>query len=600
MQNKNALRLKLFNSVLSEQSNSDHKFLPEYGVYVPGDAVYAVDEIKTHLSQLKLSGQDLNKTFYKSWEKIQNSSRLQLAIDQIMHCMSTYGTNHEGEAYIPDGVLEIPGLKLKFSVIDTLSQDEVITKCLDLLCSGIALTEDTLKETFVILESFGYKFTGEEGIRNKEANILIADKYQIYPKSPEEFLRYVLFKTTESTSLVKSKEIIAKIKASRTDVSKMFKEFGETNLAPVFNRFKPLFLAFKSAHDNNSKVINKISKLSKTLHKPMLSNPVNQVTFIKLVSEDTHWLNNATVYALFKALSACYSRMKGQDTFAYRIRNGKSWFAENAVNVEVCTHNYNFILFHLKTRIKGEGKTVFIPNNVVYALPTSEKLFVGNIPTGTKFLGERLAAGIYWENSWGAVDLDLSGLNIGGKIGWNADYHDDDRGLTYSGDLQDAPEGAVEYLHVDGGSDFSPTLVMNNVYNGDDNSEYKIIVGEGPDVTRAYMMDPNNLIAEVKTASVQNNTVLGMIIPEQNGLDAFVLLNFGAGNARVSGSSKVSMTATKALYQQWNNPLSLAGVLIDLGFDVLREKPDENKAITVDFNLEIDKLSKSTFIDLFK
>jgi hypothetical protein len=28
---------------------------------------------------------------------------------------------------------------------------------------------------------------------------------------------------------------------------------------------------------------------------------------------------------LFKALSACYSRMYGQDTFVYRIRNGKSW-----------------------------------------------------------------------------------------------------------------------------------------------------------------------------------------------------------------------------------------------------------------------------------
>jgi len=39
--------------------------------------------------------------------------------------------------------------------------------------------------------------------------------------------------------------------------------------AEIFNRFKPLFLAFKT---KCPKTINKISKLSKTYHKPLVSN----------------------------------------------------------------------------------------------------------------------------------------------------------------------------------------------------------------------------------------------------------------------------------------------------------------------------------------
>ena len=63
-------------------------------------------------------------------------------------------------------------------------------------------------------------------------------------------------------------------------------------------------------------------------------------------------------------------------------------------------------------------------------------------------MGEKLAAGIYWEDKWGANDLDLSGLNISGKIGWNSDYYNENRSIIYSGDLTEAANGAVEYLHI--------------------------------------------------------------------------------------------------------------------------------------------------------
>ena len=595
----NLLALKLFNSVLAQDTEAKDTFVSKFGVFIPSQAVYAKYEILNHLRNLKLSGQDLNKTFYKSWAKVQNSDRLELFIDQILHYMSTYGTNFEGEVYIPDQVLDVPDLKITVYTIGAMTADTLIEKSLDVLRSGIALKEETLGCIFDLLESLDYSFTGKEGVRNKEALVMMADLFNIYPESPEEFLRYAVYKATNSTSLVKSDEVKNEINSSRIDVSDLFKQYGRTKLSTIFNRFKPLFLAFKQANPNNRSVINKIAKLSKENHKPMVSNPLNQVTYMVLGDNDLHWLENATNFALFKALSACYARMNGQDSFVYRVRNGRSWTKENTSNIEVCEKNFKTIMKFLKERINGEGKTVFIPSDVVYALPTSEKMFVGNIPTGTKFLGEKLAAGMYWEDSWGARDLDLSGLNIAGKVGWNASFYDYGNRLTYSGDETSAPNGAVEYLYATNGVEDNPTLAMMNVYSGSSDAGYKIIIGKGDNVNYNYMMNPNNVMVDVKTECVQKQMILGMFIPEDNNLTSFVLLNFGAGSANVSGNNHVSKIATKALYQQWKNALTLNTVLEEVGFTIVDENTEKNEGLTIDFNLEVDKLTKSTFVDLF-
>ena len=593
---KNQISLKLFNTVVSKE-NSTPQFISSHGVFVDSSASWAISDIKSHLKSLKLNGTELNKTFHKSWQKVQTSTRLDLAIEQIFHYLSTYGSNFESEMYLPNEVLNIPDLKLRISIITGISKDDMITKCLDILCSGIALKEDTLKEVFCLLEELKYNFTGNEGIQNKEANIILAQKFQIFPSSPEEFLRYIVFTCTESTSLVKSKEVIQQIEESKKDVSKDLISYGANKLGSIFNRFKPLFLALKKSNNKNKSIINKISKRSKTMHKPMPQNALNLVTQRKLEDKDTHWLDNATIYALFKSLSACHTRKEGQSTFVYRIRNGKSWVAKKAVSVSTCEHNYSFIINYLKSRIKGENKTVFIPEDIIYALPTSEKLFVGNIPTGTKFLGKELAAGIYWENSWGARDLDLTGLNISGKIGWNASYNQQDQDLTFSGDITNAENGAVEFLRAGSNNNISPTLVMNNVYSGEKDAGYKIVIGKGSDVDRDFMMNPNKVMAEIRTESVQKNTVLGLFMQECDEIRSFTLLNFGAGNAHVSGESEVSVMATKALYEQWKNPLSLNDVLIECGYNVISTKNDET---VLDFNLEFDTITKSTFIDLFQ
>ena len=192
-----------------------------------------------------------------------------------------------------------------------------------------------------------YQFTGKEGIKNKEAVIKIADLYGVIPNDFMGFFRYVLYRSTGSALIIKNKETIEAIKQSSYNPSAQFRKFGLKKLAQNFNRFRPLFLAYK---EHCPKTINKISKLSKMYHVPMVMNALNEATQRLLSKKDLHWLDNATPYALFKALSACHTRMHGQTAFVYRIRNGKSWTAEN-FPTQVNRQNFDFIINYLKKRI---------------------------------------------------------------------------------------------------------------------------------------------------------------------------------------------------------------------------------------------------------
>lgn len=580
--------LKLFNAVVARES-SERAFVSEKGYVIDSGALWAKNEILQFLKKENLDGYGLNKTFHKSWKTILNSSREKLWMEQIRHYISTYGSDFQDTIYIPNEVLDVPDVKLSFKYIKAYSKDEMISKCLQLLQSGMALKEETIDDLLAVLvDELQYEFDGSENIRNKEAIVKIADMYGVLPSDNMEFFRYIIYRATGDTLLIKSNEVIDEISRSKYNPAVPFEQFGLEKIAEIFNRFKPLFLAFKN---KCPKTINKIAKLSKTHHQPMVQNPLNLVTSVILSDSDQHWLDRATPFALFKALSACHNRMAGQYAFTYRVRNGKSFVKTGKVSGAVWP-NYEFLFKYMKERFDLTGKTFFLPEDVEYALPTSEKMYVGNLPTGSKFYGTALAVGVYWENEWGAHDLDLSGLNIGGKIGWNAQYKMGDGHLLYSGDMTDAPNGAVEYLYAQGGLS-APTLIQNNVYSGAGNCEYKIIVGRGDQVDYNYMMNPNNLFLEARCQSVQRQTILGMMIPEMD-RQCFVVLNMGAGETRVSGNSEVSQKATKALYQQWSNPLSFRELVIELGGEIVK---DSSQA---DYDFSLDKLQKDSFTKVFE
>lgn len=579
--------LKLFNAVIATPS-LEKPFVCEDGFIIEPNALWARNKIIDYYLREKLNGNDLNKTFHKSWEKIKTSTRWELFVEQILHYMSTYGTDFQGEIYLPDEVVNVPDVKVVFKVIKGYSKKEMTEKCLGLLKSGAALKEETIGDLLSILtDELGYKFTGKEGIKNKEAVIKIADMYGVVPQDTMEFFRYVIYRSTGKSLLIKNPGTVELIKKSTYNPSVQFEQFGLERLAEIFNRFKPLFLAFKG---KCPKTINKIAKLSKTLHKPLVSNPLNLATCRVLTDADTHWLDNATPYALFKALSGCYTRMNGQDSFVYRIRNGKSWTREKMTS-SVNERNFEFLLTYLKGRFNFEGKKFFLPKNVDFALPTSEKMFVGNFPTGTRFSGKKMAVGMYWRNEWGANDIDLHGLNLSGHVGWNSSYNQGDGALMYSGDITNAPDGAVEYLYAGKGLK-DPTLLQINIFRGSDTCSYKIIVGKGDKMSREYMMNPNNLFMEVKVESIQKQNVLGLFLPKGD-KQTFVLLNFGSGSTRVSSKNNITEIANKALRQQWDNAYTFNSLIQSLGGELAETRED------ADFDFSLDTLEKDSFIKVF-
>ena len=583
--------LKLFNAVLAKKSSSK-RHVSERGYVIEPGAVWAKDAIISFYKKEALDGHDLNQTFHKSWKVIKESARGELMVHQILHYLSTYGTDFQGDIYIPDEIVKVPGVKIAFKVVRAYTKEQLTAKALGMLQSGMALQDETINDLLKFLvKDLGYAFTGKEGIRNKEAIVILADLYGVIPDDFMGFFRYILFRSTGSALIIKNGKMIADIKASTYNPELQFVKFGLDRLAANFNRFKPLFLAYKS---KCPKIINEISRLAKIKHVPMVANPLNLVTQQRLTKADIHWLENATPYALFKALSALHHRMNGQSVFMYKVRNGKSWVKEGMGSVMVNHANYDFLMKYLKGRINLSGKRIFIPEDIVYALPTSEKMYVGNIPMGTKFYGDKLAVGIYWKNAWGACDLDLSGLSADGKTGWNAAYNrgGDNDGLMYSGDITSAPNGAVEYLYAQKGCP-GPTLVLNNVFSGDDNCSFKIIVGSGDSINKKFMMDPNNLFAEAKVQSVQTQSIIGLLLPEGKRV-SFVLLNFGAGGTQVSGYNETSTLARVALNQEWSNPLSFNLVAEELGAQLVT---DPKKA---DIDLSLNRLEKDSFIRVFE
>ena len=170
--------LKLFSAVLAKNTDFKPTFTSD-GIVIAPNAMWAKDAILNFIAENRLNGIQLNKTFHKSWDVIKNSSRYQLAVEQISHYLSTYGTNFESEVYIPDEVLDLPDVKLVYKVIKGFTKEELIEKCLNLLQSGVALKQDTIEDIFICLhDELNCLFTGKENIKNKEAIIKLADIYQ--------------------------------------------------------------------------------------------------------------------------------------------------------------------------------------------------------------------------------------------------------------------------------------------------------------------------------------------------------------------------------------------------------------------------------------
>ena len=413
-------------------------------------------------------------SFHKSWEKVANSPIETLIEEQLIHYFSTYGLESLGlfaHPYIPAEQLfvdldEKPSIE-SFTVVRILPKEMCKTLATDYLLSLKSVNNNVTPPSSIrsLLE---FTEVDPEQLASFEVKCIAYDLLHKIPQEPTDWLRYVIYKTTGSTLVIKSKELINALKRVAT-LDIYFDGIKAEKLATIFYRFKPLFLAMKHSKisDETKHKINVIRRLAKKYHRP-IGNALTVQNLSKFASEN-NWnavdqtISKANNRQLIKCLNWISATLYTQQhvnnreeaSAVYTIRNSKLYVD---VNKSAKQRSYLYTLFEklgneLVARFKNKftGKTFMIPSYIDYAAPVSEKQMLDRYPFGTSITkpNSGFCSAICWNNvNNNRVDLDYHLNSISANYGWNASYRSSSRDILFSGDMTDARNGAAEAYKV--------------------------------------------------------------------------------------------------------------------------------------------------------
>lgn len=628
---QNISLIKLFGAVLVKnktQKNPSKSLLErtlKKGYIFAPEVVnsYTVKDLDTIANlfedEYSLSEAKMNATLHKSWAKVKNASLRQLYLEQSMHYFTTYGfmamgVYDDSSIYIPNEAFDIPitdSEKIKLRVIKGYTKKEVQEKVKGLLSSGVALKRETIDMLLSLKGIVKYNDEFLSCVKNKEIKVAIYDELGVLPEHNLEFLRFAVYKATGEMMLVKNRATIDAIKANAQKAEKLFSQYSKTygleSLAKIFYRFKPLFLAFKIG--STAKTINKIRKLAKTYHEPMKEDYLNTITaklknhgeinFSKLESE----LERVNTFRKVRLAYALNYRLQNAESILYKVRVGKGYateftpFSEKAKVKAKKVYNVvvNSIVDDLSETVKD--KKVYIPKEFVYALPATEKQFMGNVPVNSYVkTAKNMIFGVHWMGS--NIDLDLSMVSLTRKFGWNASYRNKDGSILFSGDITSAPEpdGATEYYFCKKADNDTYILYINNYSYGwnDEFVPYDVIVGEKEMKTASYnyMMSPEEKIVGVKSDIDVRQKTLGVFTSTNNQCRFY--FNEGAiGNTIVSSSSnEYSKHLARYFQHMLENTINLNKLIKKAGAKMVTSPKN------ADIDLSYENLEKDTILNL--
>ena len=663
--------LRLFKGYLGEKTDTVNEKALKHGLLIPNN----VDEevVDLAIEMYGKDGEKWNQTFHKDFEIVKNAPIEDLIAQQMIHYITTYGFESLGMydsdlVYIPREKLEIPELdveNIEFITIKPLTNEELTDKLMTMLTSGIALSEQTV-EDIKVLSDFIDKDRFDE-VKNREIKTYLYDKYNVMPKNPDDFLRYMLFKLTGNTLKIQSVDMIYQVRGSDKHKalimleSYLINEDRYKKLSSIFLRNKQLFLALKvkkedveyyGAKVKINKIINKLRKLSVYNHKPLPKNILDNLTnkdisvnYDDLVKE----LDEITVFREMRILNGIRYRLFGNDNIVYRIRNGKSYVStlpgKTFEYINKLTGLYKFIMNHLISRLsdKVKGKTIYIPENVIYAVPTSEKQFFGDIPEGSYIevpRNDNIVYGVHWKNIkdgkstcvrcfYGEevlpqgeerVDLDLKQMNKSEVFGWDASYRSSKSDILFSGDITNAqlPDGATELFYVGQNVGNVAFLVTLNMYtNNSQDVPFEFVIANAthrPENASRYALDPNNILYKMDAIikNMERQKTLGLITVSDT--IRFYFNEFSLGNSvATSRRDDITMGAFDYLNTYGKTQLKLKELLKDSGAIIVNEPTIKTKVIKnvngnevseiidtpVDLDLSLESITKDTIIDLF-
>lgn len=668
--------LKLFKGIVYDGSNElkeyNESFITNFlsnGIILDDTAIKIVSQNDNQklleiINNLYGKPNYLNNTFYKSYSDVSEASDLKLFLDKILHYLTTYGFKNlgiydESTVYIPNKEigLEISSEPIYFTKIKTYSINEVKLKAINMLNSGIALKHETINLLINIIKDLNIiADINIDDIKNREAKCIISYELGLIPDNGDDILRTLIYIALENTSLIRSVRVFRDIQLTLyanpnrfidcyNYIKKLNKESTIKTISETFLRNKQLWLAFKF-HDDTfnsdqvdvgivkfiNKFINKLRKQAIHNHKSVkiaynLSNVKYEIIASAIDNNYKKLTKNETIYSKIKAYNYIISLLNADNEDFnyknYRIRNGKTYSTEKqnkkVINVDLykslSIKLYNDISNMIKQKI-GNNK-IYIPKNIVYVAPVSEKKFVDGIPELSYIKIENsLNIGVHWENIVSNeqeinTDLDLKLVGIDSMFGWDAEYREKND-ILFTGDLTVAPikrGGATEAFLISNNK--SAKLLMLNNYTNRCDVDYKL------------MIEDVNMSEEIKTKFIdcksgvykeqddkerfKANTIFDLnktlTLNSKIGYCAFSQKNIGVykDNKFYFTGSQIGQGATtirkdyidtylKAIQNEAENHLSINELLKDY---LVEDKKDAQ------IDLSLDNITSDTFINLF-
>ena len=544
-----------------------------------------------------------NSTFYKHWNDVLSKTREELWLDQIIHYALAYGCDIP---WTPNDNEEPVANFSEYKLIRFEDRDSIAQRCYDMICSGIALDDAT---SSVVVTYIGQNISTRvmtedwlDKITNREALTKLCISKNIFPTHSFDILRYMMFVVTGDAMIIKSPEKIKiiKLNADKIKWDKLsLRQYAE--LAKIFYRFKPLFLAMRETKAGK-KAVNKIRRMAKQFHTPLkegfwetVVSKVYPLDEIKIRIEE----DKPTNFKVLRLMQAIREKMLiTTGSFGpncYIIRNGKVWVDKSNKDMSFMSPKYEYWSFlydvfenYVVNNLKNKACTVKFPENLNLACPTSEKVFFGNIPFGSYFaLPDKDAIfGVHWDNKSGIRDIDLSFVGIDGRLfGWNAGYYAND--IVYSGDVTYPDPEATELIWckkncVDG-------ILYANLYSGDLGYFDVIFAQETPSgYSTNYMVKPENIKVKEKIKFESSQQQIGIILDG----NAYIT-NLRVGNQAVSNNIGAEQNCL-VMKRKMLSTISLKDILIKAGFKERKLNTKDNP-----IKLDLTTLNKDTLIELF-
>jgi hypothetical protein len=322
-------------------------------------------------------------------------------------------------------------------------------------------------------------------------------------------------------------------------------------------------------------------------------------------------LDNANIWRKTRLLYALkYRTQPDVDSILYRIRNGKAYATEFTPDDPKKYHLvYDIVYGSIVKDIeeKVEDKRIFIPEYMNYVLPTTEKMFTGNFPTGSYVtIPNRMVFGINWKNAYGRdIDLDLSIIDDNGqKFGWDSSYRDETGSILFSGDMTSArgKDGSTELFYI-GEPEPMTGIMYVNYYNWqkDQPIDFKIMVAnqEVRSLKKNYMVKPESVRAVANSRMNEDKQqVLGVFISHPEGGHNFYFTETHLGRGITSGGQEWTNQARRFLINYYRYAVTLEDMLREAGATIISKEQNIHEAVKIDIDLSPEALERDTIIRL--